>query len=108
MFLKKHILMDWRVVRFLTNFQYQLANNKLSVKEKVNLIRQVIKQNGKLKITYLKTNDEKSKRLVKPESVGQMEYLGKKYLGMEAYCFMRRDNRVFRIDRILELSLVAN
>ena len=55
---------------------------------------------------YLKPNDEKSTRVVRPEEVGEMEYRGKKYLGMRAFCLKRREERVFRIDRILEIEKV--
>ena len=34
---------------------------------------------------------------------GEMEYHGKKYLGMRAFCLKRKEERVFRIDRILEI-----
>jgi predicted DNA-binding transcriptional regulator YafY len=33
-----------------------------------------------------------------------MEYLGKKYTGVQAFCHKRRETRTFRIDRILEIS----
>jgi predicted DNA-binding transcriptional regulator YafY len=33
-----------------------------------------------------------------------MEYHGKKYFGMRAFCLKRNDDRVFRIDRILEIK----
>ncbi len=56
-----------------------------------------------LEIVYLKPNDEKMIRVVRPETVGEMEYRGKKYLGMRAFCLKRNEERVFRIDRILEI-----
>ncbi len=52
---------------------------------------------------YLKPSDEKTTRVVRPETVGEMEYHGKKYLGMRAFCLKRNEERVFRIDRILEI-----
>jgi ATP-dependent DNA helicase PIF1 len=52
---------------------------------------------------YLKPSDEKTMRTVRPEAVGEMEYRGKKYLGMRAFCMKRNEDRVFRIDRILEI-----
>jgi predicted DNA-binding transcriptional regulator YafY len=38
--------------------------------------------------------------------VGEMEYGGKNYLGVHAFCLKRNDERVFRIDRILEIREV--
>ena len=96
--------MDWRVVRFLTQFQYRQADGLLSMKEKVSLIEDAIEYEKTLEITYLKANDTKSKRLIKPRYVGEMEYNGKRYLGIDAFCLTRQDNRVFRVDRILEIK----
>ena len=103
---KKHIWMDWRVVNFLTKFQYDISEKKLSLKEKIHLIENAIKTKSKINITYLKSNDQKSKRVIIPKIVGEMEYLGKSYLGVEGYCFKREDNRKFRVDKILEIENV--
>ena len=102
---KKHIWMDWKVVKFLTQFQYDCSEKKLSLNQKVDLIKKTIKLNSNIKIVYLKSNDQKSNRIITPKKVGIMEYLGKSYLGVEGYCFKRKEDRVFRVDRILELEL---
>ncbi len=104
---KSHILMDWRVVKFLTQFQYQLSEKEMSLEEKMNRIEKAIQAKQKLKITYLKTNDEKSEREILPQFMGELTYEGKKFLGVEGYCFKRRDTRVFRVDRILEFGLAS-
>ncbi len=100
---KKHIFMDWRVVKFLTQFQYRLAEDRCSVKEKMDLIKMAIKTGKRIEIVYLKNNDTKSRRIISPLFVGEMQYGGKTYLGMEAFCHLRNDTRVFRIDRILDI-----
>jgi predicted DNA-binding transcriptional regulator YafY len=41
-----------------------------------------------------------------PEAVGEMEYHEKSYLGMRAFCTKRNEERVFRVDRILEIQEV--
>lgn len=102
--LKKHIFMDWRIVRFMTNYQYKISEEKCSLDEKREFLKEAIKQNKDLDILYLKPNDEKSRRTVTPKYVGQMEYRGKTYLGVEGYCFQRQEKRIFRLDRILELK----
>jgi len=103
---KKHIFMDWRVVKFVTRYQYQLSDKRRPLEDKVKLIEGAIKTRSKLKIIYLKNNDVKSRRVVTPKSVGMMEYLEKPFLGMEAFCHMRDETRVFRVDRILEMEEV--
>ena len=102
---KRHIWMDWNVVKFLTKFQYNLSEQKLSFQEKVELIKNAIHSKSNLLITYLKSSDEKSTRVITPKSVGTMEYQGRTYTGMAGYCFKRKEDRVFRVDRILELKI---
>ncbi len=102
---KKDIWMDWKIVNFLTQYQYQLANKKCSQKEKLKMIQDAIANESKLEIIYLKSNDIKSRRTILPKKVGEMEYLGRSYTGVEAHCYLRQDERVFRLDRILEINL---
>lgn len=101
---KKHIFIDWRVVKFITRFQYQKAENLLPLEEKVKILEQAIKNNQALSVVYLKTSDEKSRRTIKPFNVGKMEYQGREFLGVEAYDEKRQEERVFRVDRILEIA----
>ncbi len=103
---KKHIFMDWKVVNFLTKYQYKLSDKNMPAEEKIKTIKKAIKNKSKLEITYLKSNDMKSKRTIQPKKVGDMEYMGKEYVGLEAYCLKRQDDRVFRVDRILEIKEV--
>lgn len=103
---KSHIWMDWRVVKFLTGYQYQISDKALSLDDKIALIKKAISEKRELEITYLKAQDEKSRRKITPQTVGKMEYMGKSYIGVEAYCHSRRDTRVFRVDRILEMKVV--
>jgi ATP-dependent exoDNAse (exonuclease V) alpha subunit len=103
----KHILLDWRIVRFLTAHQYQASEERLPLSEKVARIEAAIKEGKCLRMVYLKSSDEKSVRVVRPEEVGAMEYEGKEFQGLRGYCFSRKDTRVFRVDRILELSVIS-
>lgn len=103
---KKHILMDWRVVEFVTKYQYKQAEKKMPADEKLLLIKQAIRDKKKLEILYLKTKDEKSKRTIIPEYVGELEYEGRKFTGVQAFCTARKDNRVFHIERILEIKMI--
>ncbi len=102
--LKRHIWMDWQVVKFLTRYQYKKAEEGLPIDEKVKLIEEAILKKVALEIVYLKPNDEKTKRVIWPKEVGEMEYRGKRYLGMRAFCTQRNEERTFRVDRILEIK----
>jgi ATP-dependent DNA helicase PIF1 len=70
------------------------------------VIKRAIENKALLEITYLKPNDEKSRRAIRPEAVGEMEYQGRDYLGVLAFCLRRNEERVFRVDRILEIREV--
>ena len=95
---------DWRVQRFLTGEQYKLAERALSAGAKLEIIEQAIAAGGELEIEYLKANDVRTRRRLRPLEVGTRSYSGKEFLGMRAYCMLRQDERTFRLDRILSLS----
>ncbi len=101
---RKHIFLDREIVRFLTHFQYQRSEKKLPLKEKVRIIEKAIRERSPLLITYLKPTDEKTKRIIHPLRVGEMQYRGKPFLGVEAYCEKRGEKRIFRVDRILKID----
>ena len=101
---KKHIFMDWRIVRFMTTYQYQQAEKSCSLEEKTKIFRSAIQSKEPVEFVYLRNNDEKSHRRILPEEVGEMEYLDKKYMGVMGYCFTRQEKRIFRLDRILEIK----
>ncbi len=103
---KRHIFMDWRVVKFMTQFQYKLSEIRHPVEEKIYLIERAIERHREIEILYLKNNDVKSRRVITPTFVGEMEYHGKLYCGMEGFCHLRNEKRIFRLDRILEISEV--
>lgn len=101
-----HVIMDNRVIDFITKFQYNQSEKKLSTNDKIKLIQQIIENNQKIEITYLKAQDEKSKRVIMPKSVGTMSYAGKDFVGMKWFCEKAWGERVFRVDRILEINIL--
>ena len=101
--LKKHIWTNYQVMDFLTRYQYGKAEQSCPVERKTEVIRKAIESEALLEIVYLKPNDEKTTRVVRPQTVGEMEYRDKKYLGMRAFCLTRHEDRTFRVDRILEI-----
>jgi len=94
------------VMDFLTRYQYKKAEQSCPVDGRIEVIRKAIENEASLEIVYLKPSDEKTTRVVRPEAVGEMEYHGKKYFGMRAFCLKRNEERVFRVDRILEIREV--
>lgn len=105
---KKHLLLDWRVVKFLTRFQYAQSETEMTLVEKIEIIKSAIAGRRKLEITYLKANDEKSRRILTPNKVGRMEYLEKVFTGVRGHDELRGEERVFRVDRILTLQMFTS
>lgn len=105
---KKDIIVDRRIIRFLSDLHYKYSEKKISLDEKITLINKAIEQKKYLLITYLKPYNEKSKRIVEPREIGEFSYSGKKFLGLCGYCFDKRNLRIFRIDRILDIKLVED
>jgi len=101
---KNHIWMDWRIVRFLTRFQYKKAEQALPASDKRALVLEAIRAGRELEIVYLKPDDTKSRRRIRPEAVEMMEYHGRIFEGVRAYCHKRGEIRHFRLDRMLEIS----
>jgi len=99
----KNIFIDRRIVNFLTQFQYQKSAVKLSLNDKIKIIEDAIKNKQLLSLTYLRAVDEKSERVIEPFFVGEMQYQNKKFIGVEGMCQLRREQRCFRVDRILEI-----
>lgn len=95
---------DWRVQRFLTGEQYKRAAQAQSTSAKLEIIEQAIADASELDVDYLKANDVRTRRRLRPLEVGMRSYSGKEFLGMRAYCMLRQDERTFRLDRILSLK----
>lgn len=101
---RRHVLVDYRIIKFLTGRQYDISEGKIPLKEKIAAIESAIEAGGALEIVYLRACDEKSKRVIRPMEVGDMEYNGKIFMGIRAFCESRKEERHFRVDRILELK----
>lgn len=105
---KSHVLMDWQVMKFLTGLQYAKAELNCTREQKIAMLEEAFHKKQVVEIVYLKAKDEKSTRKIRPLRVEEIEYNGHPYLGLYAYCLMRRQNRVFNVDRILEIRLPSN
>ena len=103
---KAHVWVDWRIVRFMTGRQYEASELRMPLGRKLEVIQKAIEGESLLDIVYLKASDDKTRRTVIPREVGPMEYQGKPFTGLAAYCMKRKDERVFRVDRILEMKVV--
>lgn len=99
------VMTDWRIVRYVTGRQYKDSEALLPLAEKIKLIELAIAGGKRLELTYLKAGDEKSRRTVKPLSVGECRYNKTSFTGLQAHCLLAGGHRVFKVDRILELKI---
>ncbi len=104
---RSSIRTDWRIRQFLTGYHYRRSEAAMPAEEKAAAIQRAIEAGGKVAMTYLRPDDTKSERVVAPISVGPETYSGKSFLGMRAFCPLRGEERMFRVDRILELEVRA-
>ena len=100
------VITDRRIVDFVTGHQYKLSARDLPLGMKVALINKAIEEGKFLAITYLRAWDEKSRRKVRPLSVGERSYKQAPYIGLHAHCQELGRARLFRVDRILELEII--
>ncbi|PCH57175.1 MAG: AAA family ATPase [Legionellales bacterium] len=99
-----HIRTDYRISRFLTNYQYEKSARTLSVEAKVEIIKQALKDKTKLDMTYLQTNNTRSQRIVIPRTIGTANYQNQEFTGLRAFCNTLKAERLFHLGRILELK----
>ncbi|MER2519105.1 MAG: AAA family ATPase [Bdellovibrionales bacterium] len=101
---KQHIRIDHRVFKFLTAQKYDRAQAALPRDDKLDLIKRAICAKSLIDIVYLKGNDDKTSRTVRPLTLGEEEFKGKTFHGMKAFCTLRQEERLFSVDRILEIQ----
>jgi len=101
-----HIRLDYDIVRFLTRTQYKKADERLSYAAKVALINEAIREGRDLEILYLKPDDTKTRRRIRAESIEKLDFRGRCFEGVVAYCYKREEQRHFRIDRMLEVKVL--
>jgi ATP-dependent DNA helicase PIF1 len=83
-----------------------LAEEAVPTADRRALVKEAIREGAELEIVYLKPDDTKSRRRIRPEAVEMMEYHGRTFEGVRAFCYKRGEVRHFRIDRMLEVKKV--
>jgi hypothetical protein len=101
---RSHIRLDYNVVRFIAEIHSTRPELLLSLEKKIELFQQVIAAKWRISMTYLKSQDISSRRVFEPYEIGNMEYEWVWFLGVKGYCHTQWGERVFRVDRILELE----
>lgn len=102
----QHIRTDDRIANFFSGRSNTPAIPDYGIVDKINFIKKVISEKGRIEITYLKADDSETTRIVIPSTVGDARYQGQVYQGMRAHCTKRDEPRMFRVDRILAMKQV--
>lgn len=102
----QHVWLDYAIVKFLTRYQYAQSAKMLSLEDRISLIEEAILTGKDLDIVYLKAKDVKSRRIIRPQFVGEMDYNGILFTGVSAFCFERNQERNFNVNKILEIKIV--
>ena len=98
-----HIKLDRKVVRFLVGFQYEKAKETLSLPERIDILKRAISQGKELEIVYLKSSDVKTVRRIIPLEIKEMEFKDRTFPGLLAFCRLRNGERVFNIEKIIQI-----
>ncbi|HAY21426.1 MAG TPA: AAA family ATPase, partial [Desulfobacterales bacterium] len=69
-------------------------------------LRRAIKEGRSVEIVYQSAGSETTRRVVRPVSIGNFTSGGRTYEGFRARCSLRGCERLFRVDRVLELNEV--
>jgi predicted DNA-binding transcriptional regulator YafY len=72
----------------------------------MEILVEAIETQQDLEIVYLKSSDQKSTRIITPKKVGTMQFQGKYFEGLEAFCHRVQETRVFSVKKILEVRNV--
>ncbi|MCL2137858.1 MAG: WYL domain-containing protein, partial [Coriobacteriia bacterium] len=99
------IRIDRSIQRFLNDFE--VSENKVDSADVVlSTLMNAIEGQQAVKMLYVKSNTDKAYRTVLPLSVEDQVFSGKTYLGLRAYCYDRRAERNFNVERILQIEIV--
>ena len=101
---KQNIRTDSRIFGFMAGHRSREAEKTLPKAEKIEQIEQAIRKKSVLEIVYLKGDNTETTRSVHPLTLGQEIFKGKPFLGMKALCSLRQEERMFSVERILEIK----
>ncbi len=111
---RRHIWNDARVGAFVRGLEKKPAGEVSRevvveptepTRDIVGTIEAAIEAGEQVTIMYSKTGGTPTRRQVIPHRVGDMDFMGNRYVGLEAYCLQQRAERVFRLDRIVEIEV---
>ncbi|MGO9004838.1 MAG: AAA family ATPase [Beijerinckiaceae bacterium] len=104
---RQHIHIDPRIHGFMERCIERCAAETTppqSGNGTIALIERAIRDCARIDIVYLKGDGEKTMRSVYPRTLGQEIFKDKEFLGMKAFCLTSKEERLFSVERILEIK----
>lgn len=116
---KKDVMMDRRVVQFMSGQVVEVSPSEqrqyierpmmqgdltLTNDEIKRIIQEAIIAGKSVRFTY-QASDKQTKRHIAPTYVGELQYNGKSYLGVEGMCHWLKETRSFRLDKIIDILI---
>lgn len=101
----RDIKTDYMVNEFLKRFAIDNFNKTIPEDKKIEMIRDAINNDKKIRIT-LKTNKWENEKILKPENICEMEYLWNKFLWIEWTCQESFISSIYNADKMMDLEIL--
>lgn len=99
----RHIITDPRIGRWMAQYREVGRGGEDPTGRRVAIIETAIEEGANITLEYLKQDGSLTIRTIRPRKVELIDFSGKEFLGVSGYCHLRKEERTFRIDRILSL-----
>jgi hypothetical protein len=100
------VKIEYAVQKFLTQHQYHLSQRHWPEATKREVLEEIIRANQLAKIVYLKGKDIRSERIIQPLTVEAISFKGQKFMAVIAICQLRKSERIFNVQRILDIEVM--
>lgn len=101
---KSDVLVDDRVTCFLRGDDIE-ASRPQPTEDVLDILQSALRRQTPVEIKYLTKGMMASQRSIIPREIGVLTYEGKPFRGVRGYCMLRREDRVFRLDRIVSARI---
>lgn len=99
-----HIKSDTRITQFLRNYYQQKAEQHMPLAQRIARLQQAIDDKKPLSISYMKADSSQHQWQIIPKQILQRNHNQHHYQSLHAYCIERDQDRIFRLDRILQVN----
>lgn len=100
-----HIRTDIQVQKFFATYSQKIDNVADDQVSRLKLLESAVESQNPVKIEYIDGNNQRTFRDITPLIIGKLEYRGHLFDGVQGFCHLRKDIRVFRLDCIVKVEL---